>query len=1579
VRWSWTRTAARAAWPGIAAWLDFAAWLGIAGMGALLFLGGRGGEAPQLAWQWFAALALAPLAAAGFRLRRSRGSAWAWGALLVTAGLGIAGSKLAGPVPDGAARAAKADAAAAAAAARLDEACAMLTPWGLREAAALRDPEAAAAPGGSVFRAIAPLPGRWGRTERSAGLPLSVAVWRDGQRVAWTEGAAPLPAPDLVPQEGASALTWFRDRWIVRRLQSGIAGQILELQLHLPAADALWRDAIIDVISLDNRSAPLPGTVEIDADGPLTPLVVQVGAPRDTALTAWQAGRAQLYAAMLTTWALLLVGSVRLEKSGPAWLAALWVGRAFLAAADLRRWVVAALPSAEYPTAPGSWLSLVDPAYFATPVLRGWFASTADALLTSILLALTVAVIGSRIRAKRDAAPRVGDVGSHGRIWLSVLAYAVLAVAVLVLTRALAFLVATNANPRLIGSGAALSFLSFWGLHLVLLLMGLSGFGLLVVAAGWRPPARRRFVVLAGLTASLVVGLAVAALTGAGLIAGALAAVLTAAIWSSQIPGAVGTPVWRRVAWPLLVLAAAGWNYTSLTQVHDAAERAWLERHAGAITEADAGWMRFLVQSVLQEMQEADEVAAPAPPSALWRDEAAWRLYRDSALYDLGYPCLVEVMDERERTVSFFASGFLRDFRYETLSRSLWGTAESAITPTGSDVVFQDERRRYSGGQEDLLVAEAPRRSGRGWLRVEAPLRSWRISTLQDGFGGNDGAVDQYRPRAEVDRPVLILLADERGWLGSGAEGFPGPEADAAMADLRAGRRAWVEIPLGEARWLCRWSPLPATVARSRGEGFVLGIRRQAPGDTLLDFSRLVLVDLAAFFALWALFRLGRRWPWGGRGDWQPGFQEKFLAGYLALGLLLLLVVGLSVDRVGYQRVRSEARQQARDGLTMAVQQLGTLLSDQARALAESDQMSAMLRDPSDRTDFAETGDGRQAVLFGDDGTVMFDGSLAPLSAAESQIVLAAARSAPLVLFEDDDGVWAGVGVPVDLGGVDIARPMDGAAGPGHGGTVSNGLFFYRQRLDAALLTGLADVLQGELTLSLDGVPQFASHPEGLFAGRRPQLLDPGLMATLFDHPQGPGLASPPGRPFACDAAQPLPALARERGGNLARRAVPAVLGVSFPGREREFAAQRRSTVLFLAGLANLILLTALLLAVLMSWNLFRPLRVLSRATRSLAEGDYAAPLPPTGRDEVGRLAAAFGAMRAQIQLARDDLAERERFLATVLERVTVGVAVLTPSGELVVLNPAGRAILARFWPGSAPPEAAARLLAGLVSREPRAAAAGELMSDDGRLTLRGAVAPLDDSAVAGDQMVVFEDVSEFLATKKLALNAELARQVAHEIKNPLTPIRLSVQLLGQAWQDRHPQLERIVPETVARVLDQVDLLRRIASEFSLLGRPDELPRRPLYLEAVVAKVSAAYTGAGDGEAVVRGAPAEGLPPVLAHEESVLKILGNLMQNSLDAARPGVAPVIETEWRVADGRVRLHWRDNGAGLPADVADRLFEPYFSTKSKGTGLGLAICRSLAERMGGHISLCNRDDGMGAEAVLDLPVAPDVGETA
>ena len=703
--------------------------------------------------------------------------------------------------------------------------------------------------------------------------------------------------------------------------------------------------------------------------------------------------------------------------------------------------------------------------------------------------------------------------------------------------------------------------------------------------------------------------------------------------------------------------------------------------------------------------------------------------------------------------------------------------------------------------------------------------------------------------------------------------------------------------------------------------------------------------------------------------SWRPGFQERFLGGYLLLGLVLLLVVGMSVDRVGYQAVRREARTRTREGLSLAVEQLRSLLVEQARSLAGSEYIADMLlgqlagRRPAGPVNL------RQAMVFAGDGTLLLDETLSDLDDTEARTLLDAGRAAPLVIIRDETELYVGTVIPIDLS--DVLAAADTLSAGGRRTIASDGFFFYRQRLDEDLLVGLADLVRGEATLVLAGRPVLASHPEEYFSGRKGRLAVPGMMVELLSHPDSPGIFASSDRPFAYTGAMPLPAFSAADG-FWGRYPIPAVLALSFPDREREFTVQRTENVLFLTGLANLILLTALALAGVLAWSIFRPLRVLAEATRSLAAGDFQAPLPEPGHDEVGELTAAFGTMRSQLHSARERLAAREQFLTTVLDRVPVGVGVIGTAEELVVLNPAGRRILAEFAPGKDPAAALTELRDRLADP---AVPGGEIRSTDGLRTVRGAVAPLDLPGGRRDTMVVFEDITDFLANKKLALSAELARQVAHEIKNPLTPIQLSAQLLGQAWRDQHSRLDQIVPETVQRILDQVDLLRRIASEFSLLGRPDQMALQPVDLEALVHKVVTDYTSGGETGAagtvqapVVQVAEAA-VPLVMANPESLQKILGNLMQNSLDAAVEGSPARVDVDWHWDEQSVVLRWRDHGMGIPAEVAEHLFDPYFSTKSKGTGLGLAICRSLVDRMGGTITLENHPDGTGAVATLTL----------
>ncbi len=976
-------------------------------------------------------------------------------------------------------------------------------------------------------------------------------------------------------------------------------------------------------------------------------------------------------------------------------------------------------------------LSLLDPAYFATTLAGGWFASGADAVLTALLLAGTTLWAWRRLAPGAERSARW-----QSRVLLIIPAAALAAVGLHHLWTDLA----ANANARLLGLQVPLGAWTFWALHGVILAISLAVGALLVLGGlrllGGRPhwfegPARPYLLVAGLLTCVLV-------------------------------------------------------NYAVLSRSYGRAERDWLRRKAEQIVQPQDEWISFLVEDVLNDMAGQDTAGidpTEAGPGrgALGRDRLAHRLWRRSAVRDLGLPGLVEVLDAAGRTESLYATGFLRDFSYEVVERSEWWALSGAPPddPEREGVLLQDERaplphRGWSG-----CCAARWRATSGGWLRLELSTQSLRISTL---LGRLTGAPGCRAPAAATGRawrstaPSCCCAATPNAGSTPGSATCPARRprpSRGRCAGATANGRTWSSTgSAGSAAG----RPCPTTwPAATRARGFLLGLQRRGAVEVMLDLGRLLLLDVVLMLAgLVALAAVRRRWRWA------PGFQGRFLAGYLVIGVVLLVVAGVLADRQTFERIDRDARARTRDGLVTAISQLRGLLAEQARALASSDYMAELLAGRLAGERRLGPFSVRQAMVFAADGELLLDETLSDLDPAAAARLLMASREAPLLVMQQPSGVYLGVTIPIDLGGV---LEEDQATGT----------FFYRQRVDDQLLPGLAEVVGGEVVLRLDGEVIDASHPGRVLDQPALLLADPDLMRWYREHPGQPRLEpSPTGLAFTGGIA--LPALSPGGDGNLSSRTLPAVLAVEFPDRERDFTDERRSMALFLAGLITLLLLTAFGLAMALTWNIFEPLRVLLAATRQLAAGDYTAPLPPGGGDEVGRLASGFGAMRDQLQNAREVLESRERFLRAVLERVPVGVLVWDRVGRLAAWNPAAGEILARFYPdvaatGDLEVDVAAwtaRLRCHLAAQ--LRDGTGELSSDDGRRTLRVGQAPVELGDDAPHRLVVCEDLTEFLAAKKQALNAELARQVAHEIKNPLTPIQLSAQLVQQAWQGSPPR-----------------------------------------------------------------------------------------------------------------------------------------------------------------------------------------------
>jgi nitrogen fixation/metabolism regulation signal transduction histidine kinase len=239
-----------------------------------------------------------------------------------------------------------------------------------------------------------------------------------------------------------------------------------------------------------------------------------------------------------------------------------------------------------------------------------------------------------------------------------------------------------------------------------------------------------------------------------------------------------------------------------------------------------------------------------------------------------------------------------------------------------------------------------------------------------------------------------------------------------------------------------------------------------------------------------------------------------------------------------------------------------------------------------------------------------------------------------------------------------------------------------------------------------------------------------------------------------------------------------------------------------------------------------------------------------------------------------------------------------------------------------------------------------------------------------GARMAVIEDVSEVVRSNRLSAWAEMARIIAHEIKNPLTPIRLSVEHLRDVWRrsgGATPEFERTLDECVTNVLRQTEELKRAAAEFSDYARLPRPEIGPTDVERVIHDSAAAFAGAPGVLWSVRAEPgvlAEADPRLLA------RVLANLIGNAVDALS-GAPGEILVSARRREGRVVVAVEDTGPGVPERILPRLFDPYFSAKSGGTGLGLAIAKKIVEEHGGGIAAENRRGG-GFRVEFHIPEA-------
>jgi nitrogen fixation/metabolism regulation signal transduction histidine kinase len=264
----------------------------------------------------------------------------------------------------------------------------------------------------------------------------------------------------------------------------------------------------------------------------------------------------------------------------------------------------------------------------------------------------------------------------------------------------------------------------------------------------------------------------------------------------------------------------------------------------------------------------------------------------------------------------------------------------------------------------------------------------------------------------------------------------------------------------------------------------------------------------------------------------------------------------------------------------------------------------------------------------------------------------------------------------------------------------------------------------------------------------------------------------------------------------------------------------------------------------------------------------------------------------------------------------------------------------------------------------------------------RGAEMPTDAPG-KGARLLVFDDISEIVSAQRAQAWGEVARRLAHEIKNPLTPIQLSAERLEMKLAGKLADPERaILNKSVNTIVDQVDAMKRLVNEFRDYARLPAAQLKPVDLNAIVSDVLQLYTREGEHAELAALVPVRAVldaacPKIMADGQQLRQVLHNLLQNAQDATEghPVREVTIRTQWNEAGKRVRLIVQDTGSGFPDHILKRAFEPYVTTKAKGTGLGLAVVKKIADEHGARVDLKNRvEEGAvrGAQVSLSFAVA-------
>jgi len=436
----------------------------------------------------------------------------------------------------------------------------------------------------------------------------------------------------------------------------------------------------------------------------------------------------------------------------------------------------------------------------------------------------------------------------------------------------------------------------------------------------------------------------------------------------------------------------------------------------------------------------------------------------------------------------------------------------------------------------------------------------------------------------------------------------------------------------------------------------------------------------------------------------------------------------------------------------------------------------------------------------------------------------------------------------------------------------------------------------------------------------------------------------------------------------------------------------------------------AVLLAVVLGNQIARPLLLLADGVRQVAAGDLTPKASLQGRDELDGLTRSFSDMtqqladaRASVEASMEQVNAARANLQTILDNLTAGVMVLDAKGVILSSNPGatrilrvplaacegrrladvegmqtfGESVQAQFdsFLGEQAEHGLDHWQQSFELGNSAAALTGRQADNAIILVARGAELP------GATRLLVFDDISEIVSAQRSQAWGEVARRLAHEIKNPLTPIQLSAERLEMKLTGKvAPPEQALLTKSVKTIVDQVDAMKRLVNEFRDYARLPAAELKPIDLNNLVTEVLQLYAIETAQVPVLMELDPRS-PKVLGDAQQLRQVLHNLLQNAQDATESAGftdaqhSVIVKTQCSETNARVRLSVIDCGTGFPEHILKRAFEPYVTTKVRGTGLGLAVVKKIADEHGTRVDIANRVDGetvTGAQVSLSFAIA-------